>query len=100
MDRVRSKRTVTSRRSRVQRRGKVWGGIDLGGTKIEAVVIDGHGKPIGHARHPTPTQGEPEDVVREMYGALEEAVQTAGLHGGLRGARKHGARGAQGRGEG
>ncbi|MFY1826753.1 ROK family protein [Myxococcus fulvus] len=79
MDRVRSKRTVASRRSRVQRREKVWGGIDLGGTKIEAVVIDGQGKPIGHARHPTPTQGEPADVVREMYGALAEAVQTAGL---------------------
>lgn len=60
-------------------RARAWGGIDLGGTKIEAVVVDARGDVLGEARHPTPGQGGPGEVVREMYGALEEAAQSAGL---------------------
>ncbi len=58
---------------------KAWGGIDLGGTKIEAVVIDLAGKVLGRTRHPTPGDGNVEDVVQAMYGALLEAARTAGL---------------------
>ncbi|QSQ20212.1 ROK family protein [Pyxidicoccus parkwayensis] len=57
---------------------KVWGGIDLGGTKIEAVVIDEAGTVLGRARHPTPGDGDPSDVVQGVYGALKEAAQAAG----------------------
>ena len=40
-------------------------GIDLGGTKIEAIVVnDGH-TVLGSSRHPTPTEGGPAAVVRE-----------------------------------
>ncbi|NTX61226.1 ROK family protein [Myxococcus sp. CA051A] len=79
MDEVRSVGTGKARGGPTPGTAKAWGGIDLGGTKIEAVIIDETGKPIGHARHPTPVQGKPEEVVREMYGTLEEAAVTAGL---------------------
>ena len=32
-----------------------YGGIDLGGTKIQAVVVDEAHELLGSARHPTPT---------------------------------------------
>lgn len=54
------------------------GGIDLGGTKIEAIVVDSTNKVLGSARHPTPTRGTPEDVAAEMAAALTEAAQAAG----------------------
>jgi glucokinase len=54
------------------------GGIDLGGTKIQAVAIDAGGAVRGEARHPTPTTGGPEDVARAMEDALREAVSAAG----------------------
>jgi glucokinase len=55
------------------------GGIDLGGTKIEAIVVDSRNNVLGSSRHPTPTKGGPEDVAREMTGAMKEACQAAGL---------------------
>ncbi|NMO22625.1 ROK family protein [Pyxidicoccus fallax] len=58
---------------------KAWGGIDLGGTKIEAVVIDGAGTVLGRTRHPTPGEGSVDEVVMAMYGAIEEAAHAAGL---------------------
>ncbi|MGN6189574.1 MAG: ROK family protein [Conexibacter sp.] len=55
------------------------GGIDLGGTKIQAVVVDGDSQVLGQARHPTPTEGGPADVARALAGALREAAQAAGI---------------------
>jgi glucokinase len=58
----------------------VVGGIDLGGTKIEAIVVDGHSyQVLGSARHPTPTTGGPADVANAMAAALTEAARTASL---------------------
>src|SRR3954447_22564930 len=54
------------------------GGIDLGGTKIQAVVVDGDHKVLGDARVPTPTEGGPPDVVAAMAGALRSAAEAAG----------------------
>ena len=54
------------------------GGIDLGGTKIEAIVVDADNKVLGNARHPTPTTGTPADVAAEMARAITEAAQAAG----------------------
>ena len=54
------------------------GGIDLGGTKIQAVVVDARNAVLGEARRPTPTSGGPAGVVEEMAAALEEAVEAAG----------------------
>jgi glucokinase len=54
-----------------------FGGIDLGGTKIQAVIVDGDRKPLGSARRPTPTSGTPKDVADEMEVALREAAKAA-----------------------
>jgi glucokinase len=55
------------------------GGIDLGGTKIQAVVVDGRWKVVGQSRRPTPTKGKPEGVAKEMSDALREAAVDAGV---------------------
>ncbi|HEX2128671.1 MAG TPA: ROK family protein, partial [Solirubrobacterales bacterium] len=55
------------------------GGIDLGGTKIQAAIIAPDGKAIGEARRPTPTEGGPDDVAREMAAALRAAADDAGV---------------------
>jgi glucokinase len=55
------------------------GGIDLGGTKIQTVVVDGRWKVLGEARRPTPMTGGPEDVAEQMAEALREAAQAAGV---------------------
>lgn len=54
------------------------GGIDLGGTKIQAVVLDSAGKALGSARRPTPRTGGPRAVVRELAATLTEAAKAAG----------------------
>jgi glucokinase len=56
-----------------------FGGIDLGGTKIQAAVVDGEHQVIGSARRPTPTSGGPADVAREMSTAMREAAADAKL---------------------
>ena len=55
------------------------GGIDLGGTKIQTVIVDADNQVIGQARRPTPTKGGPEDVAGEMVSALQEAADAAGV---------------------
>jgi glucokinase len=55
------------------------GGIDLGGTKIQAVVVDSNWNVVGQSRRPTPTEGGPKDVAEEMSDALREAALDAGV---------------------
>jgi glucokinase len=55
------------------------GGIDLGGTKIQTAIVDAGGAVVGEARHPTPTEGGPEDVAEAMATALREAAEAAGV---------------------
>jgi glucokinase len=55
------------------------GGIDLGGTKIQAVVVDEAGEVAGQARRPTPTTGGPPGVTEELADALREAAAGAGV---------------------
>jgi len=56
-----------------------YGGIDLGGTKIQAAVLDDEHNVLGSARRPTPTVGSPADVAREMEAALRDAAKAAEL---------------------
>jgi glucokinase len=58
------------------------GGIDLGGTKIQTVVVDGRWKVLGEARRPTPTTGGPEEVAEQMAEALREAAEAAEVEPG------------------
>jgi glucokinase len=55
------------------------GGIDLGGTKIQAVVTDEHDSVSGEARRSTPRHGGPSDVAAAMTASLEEAAKAAGV---------------------
>lgn len=55
------------------------GGIDLGGTKIQAVVVDEQHAVLGQARSPTPTKGGPDDVAAAIVAALREAAAAADL---------------------
>src|SRR3954471_1022558 len=60
------------------------GGIDLGGTKIQAVILNGRGAVAGEARRQTPLEGGPPAITAEMAGALEDAAAAAGVSvGGL-----------------
>ena len=62
--------------------GKLRGGIDLGGTKIEAIVADADHNVVGQARRPTPTEGGPEDVAEQMAEAMQEAAKQGGIKSG------------------
>ncbi len=61
------------------RRPVLRGGIDLGGTKIEAIVVDSGQHVHGSARRPTPSAGGPADVARAMGEALTDAAAAAGI---------------------
>jgi glucokinase len=55
------------------------GGIDLGGTKVQAVVVDDEAELAGQARRPTPTSGGPAAVISELADTMAEAAQAAGV---------------------
>jgi glucokinase len=57
-----------------------WVGIDLGGTKIYAVVFDG-GKVLAEAKAKTPTQGGPLAVVDAMAGVVRDLGPLGDLTG-------------------
>lgn len=54
------------------------GGIDLGGTKIQAVVVSASHRVVADARRPTPTDGGPEAVVEALAAAMADAATSAG----------------------
>jgi glucokinase len=54
------------------------GGIDLGGTKIQAVVVQPDHTVLGQARRPTPVEGPPA-VAEAMATALRDAATAAGV---------------------
>lgn len=58
---------------------KARGGVDLGGTKIQAVVVDGRNAVRGQARHPTPEKGGPPAVAAQIAAAMREAAQDAAM---------------------
>jgi glucokinase len=61
------------------RTSRLRGGIDLGGTKIEAIVVDPHHKVLGSARGPTPTSGGPPEVADAIAGVMREAAVAAAI---------------------
>jgi glucokinase len=55
------------------------GGIDLGGAKVQAVVVDAEHRPLGSARSATPRQGGPPAIAAAMAETLEQAARDAGV---------------------
>jgi glucokinase len=55
------------------------GGVDLGGTKIQAVVVDQSYAVVGQERSPTPTSGGPTAVVSAIADTLRGAAEAANL---------------------
>src|SRR3954464_3519695 len=61
-------------------------GVDLGGTKIQAVVVDERYSVVGDERAPTPTTGGPPDVAAAIAQAVRGAATAAGADAGELGA--------------
>jgi glucokinase len=55
------------------------GGVDLGGTKIQAVVLGRGGRVVGQARRNTPRRGGPEAVAKDIALTVTEAATAAGV---------------------
>lgn len=61
----------------------VYGGIDLGGTKVQAVLMRSPDREaVGQARSLTPHEGGPPAVVDALVGCLSEAAAAAGVEVG------------------
>ncbi len=54
-------------------------GIDLGGTKMQAIVVDDGNDVLGQARLPTPTAGGTDAVVDSLAESVREACADAGV---------------------
>jgi glucokinase len=59
----------------------IYGGIDLGGTKIQAAIVDEESdhKVLGAKRDQTPLKGGPKAIVARMAAVLEETAGEAGV---------------------
>ena len=59
----------------------IYGGIDLGGTKIQAAVVDEDDdhEVLGAKRDQTPLKGGPKAIAARMAAVLEESLEEAGL---------------------
>ncbi|SEU23157.1 ROK family protein [Stigmatella erecta] len=60
-------------------RKRLLGGLDLGGTKIQAVVLDEHGTVLSQARRATPQEGGPPAIVEALAAALQDVTQPLAL---------------------
>jgi glucokinase len=54
-------------------------GVDLGGTKIEVLILEQDREVLGRARRPTPTEGGAAAVVEAIAGTVEDAASAAGV---------------------
>ena len=61
---------------RLHRMATTRGGIDLGGTKIQAIIVDDDHQVLGQARHPTPKDGGPQGVADGIVAALRRPPPT------------------------
>ncbi len=57
-------------------------GVDLGGTKVQGVVVDDKGVLLGQARARTPTKGGPDAVVEVIADVVKTAAKDARLSSG------------------
>ena len=58
---------------------RIYGGIDLGGTKIQAAVIDADHNVLGAKRDQTPLKGGPVAIAAKMAEVMRVAAEEAGV---------------------
>ena len=58
---------------------RIYGGIDLGGTKIQAAVIDADHNVLGAKRDQTPLKGGPVAIAAKMVEVMRVAAEEAGV---------------------
>jgi glucokinase len=66
----------------MSRMSSVRAGVDLGGTKIQAVVVDADRVVLGEDRRPTPVEGGPQAITDEIAAAVRAASAAAGVDPG------------------
>ena len=54
-------------------------GVDVGGTKVQASLVRESGEIVGRERRPTPRKGGPERVVAALEKAMDDIVQKGGI---------------------
>lgn len=54
-------------------------GVDVGGTNIQVIVLDGNGGPLGSAKMRTPVDGDRSNVMDVIDAAVNDALGDAGL---------------------
>ena len=59
-------------------RKNAWGGVDLGGSKIQTVIVTREGDVLAEQRAETPTKGGPEAITAAMAQTLTAAAEQAG----------------------
>ena len=55
------------------------GGVDLGGTKIEVLLVEDEQTIVGRARNPTPLEGGAKAVVAAIAQTVEDAAESVGV---------------------
>ena len=77
----------------------IYGGIDLGGTKIQAAIVDDGGfhVALGARRDQTPLKGGPKAIAARMAVVLRTAAEEAGVDVGRAGRRRRRLAGQRGR---
>jgi glucokinase len=63
-------------------RRRLVGGLDLGGTKIQGVLLDGRRSVVVDAKRPTPAEGGPQDVIDALAAVVDELCERAGVASG------------------
>ena len=58
--------------------GELRAGVDLGGTKILVVVVDGNNKVLARSRAATPHEGGPQAVADQIAANIDDALGQAG----------------------
>jgi len=56
--------------------------VDVGGTKIQASVVQGSGEVLVRQRHPTPREGGPEETLLAIEAAIDAALAAAAMKPG------------------
>ncbi len=56
-----------------------YGGVDLGGTKIQALITDANYSIVGESRRSTPITGGPRDIADAIALTVKESAQRAGV---------------------